>query len=177
MKREGQIAQKGALELLEEAVHLLRTTPVTVLAGYYIGALPFVLAVLYFWADMSRSPYAYQHLAGYSLALGVLFLWMKFWQVLFARQLLGLVTGISRAWDARRCWRLAVSQAALQPSGLFVLPLSLSALALPLPTAFAFYQNVTALADTEAMDVGLLFKRAAKQALIWPGQNRKVLLV
>src|SRR5690606_36236920 len=34
---------KGALELLEEAVHLLRLAPLQTWLCYYIGALPFVL--------------------------------------------------------------------------------------------------------------------------------------
>jgi len=34
---------KPALELLEEAVHLLRSMPVAVLCLYLIGALPFLL--------------------------------------------------------------------------------------------------------------------------------------
>src|SRR5262249_59201462 len=77
---------KSALELLEEATHLLRGAPPGTLATYYTGAAPFVLGLLYFWADMSRSPFAAQHLASASLALGLLFLWMKFWQALFLRK-------------------------------------------------------------------------------------------
>ena len=75
---------KGPFDLIEESVHLLRTAPVMTLAVYYLGAIPFVLGLLFFWADMSRSPFAYQHLADGSLAIAVLFFWMKFWQVIFA---------------------------------------------------------------------------------------------
>src|SRR5438876_779999 len=76
MKRpRGKSSQKGAIELIEEAVHLLRQAPLPTLAAYYIGALPFVIGLLYFWAEMSRSPFAYQHLAGGSLGLAALFLW------------------------------------------------------------------------------------------------------
>ena len=64
MKRRARYLDRPALELIEEAVHLLRRAPGPVLAIYYFGSLPFVLALLYFWADMSRSPLAYQHLAG-----------------------------------------------------------------------------------------------------------------
>lgn len=44
MKRQ----RKGmpALDLIEEAVHLLRTAPLSYLAAYYVGALPFMLALL-----------------------------------------------------------------------------------------------------------------------------------
>ena len=40
----------GALALLEQAVHLLRRSGGSALAAYYLGSLPFVLALLYFCA-------------------------------------------------------------------------------------------------------------------------------
>ena len=39
----------GPLELIEEAVHLLRVVPWAVLGSYYVGSLPFVLGVLTAW--------------------------------------------------------------------------------------------------------------------------------
>ena len=46
---------QSAIRIIEEAVHLLRSAPGSLLAGYYIGSAPFVLGLMYFWADMSRS--------------------------------------------------------------------------------------------------------------------------
>ena len=63
------------------------------LASYYLGGLPFVLGALYFWADMSRSAFASQRLAGGALGMAALFLWMKFWQAIFARNLRALISG------------------------------------------------------------------------------------
>src|SRR5450631_1380324 len=77
---------KGANDLIEEATHLLRTAPAATLAAYYVGTIPFILGLLYFWADMSRSPFASQHLAESSLLVVGLFIWMKFWQAVFARR-------------------------------------------------------------------------------------------
>ena len=54
---------RPALDLIEEAVHLLRTAPAGALAAYYLGALPFVLGLLFFWADMSTSAFARRHVA------------------------------------------------------------------------------------------------------------------
>ena len=94
MKRpRGKSSQKGAIELIEEAVHLLRQAPLPTLAAYYIGALPFVIGLLYFWADMGRSPFAGQHLAGATLGVAALFLWMKFWQSVFTLNLRALMAG------------------------------------------------------------------------------------
>ena len=46
----------GALDVLEEAVHLLRRAPAGTLAWYYGATLPFVLGGLFFWADLSHDP-------------------------------------------------------------------------------------------------------------------------
>src|SRR5690349_18407287 len=137
---------KTATELLEEAIHLLRASPPATLSTYYFGAVPFVLGLLYFWADMSRSAFASQYLAERALILAALFIWMKFWQAIFARNLRALRSGeASRVWTFTQYRRVLVSQAALQPSGLFLLPLSLLPV-LPFAWVYAFYQNLTALA-------------------------------
>ncbi len=84
---------KGAIEILEEAVHLLRMAPASLLAVYYVGSLPFVLGLLYFWADMSRSAFAARHCVEASLALAFLYLWMKSWQAVFASRLKARLAG------------------------------------------------------------------------------------
>lgn len=138
---------KGAFDLIEEATHRLRTVPIGTLAVYYLGAIPFVLGLLYFWADMSRSPFAGQHLIDSALGMAGLFLWMKFWQVIFARRLRAHVAAEPAPhWTVRRWGRVFLTQAFVQPSSLFVIPLSLVP-ALPFAWVYAFYQNVTALDD------------------------------
>jgi hypothetical protein len=166
---------KGALDLVEEATHVLRTAPAGALAAYYVGALPFVLGGLYFWADMSRSPYAYQHLAGAALGMAGLFVWMKFWQVIFARRVRAQVSGqLQPPLTLGRCGRILATQAAVQPTGLFVLTLA-SILVIPAGWAYAFYQNLTALDDGESGELLGLFHKARRQATLWPGQNHSLL--
>src|SRR5262249_41776946 len=70
----GADAGRSGLDLIEEAMHLLRRAPASTLAVYYAGAIPFTIVFLYFWADMSRSPFAVDHLAEASLMMTVLFL-------------------------------------------------------------------------------------------------------
>src|SRR5687767_10875370 len=82
-RREGP----GAIELIEEAVHTLRLLPGRAWAMYYLGGPPFVLGLLYFWTDMSRSVEAYDHCAPAALAVALLFLWLKVWQAIFASEL------------------------------------------------------------------------------------------
>ena len=88
------------------------------------GSLPFILGLLYFWADMSRSPFARQHLTGAALGLALVFLWMKFWQTIFANQLRAQLCSLpAPRWSAGKCWRILLIQTAVHPSGLFLLPL------------------------------------------------------
>ena len=49
---------KSAIDLLEEAITLLRAAPASALVAYYAGAVPFWLGLLYFVADMSQSAFA-----------------------------------------------------------------------------------------------------------------------
>src|SRR5882757_11326187 len=103
MKRARRHQGMGAFDLIEEATHLLRTAPGATLAVYYAGAIPFILGVLYFCADMSRSPFARQHLIEAALGVSGLFLWMKVCQALFARRVRAqLASETPVPLDARR---------------------------------------------------------------------------
>src|ERR1051325_3867002 len=177
VKRIKPHQDRGALELIEQAVHLLRTAPAGTLASYYLGALPFVLGLLYFWTDMSRSPFAYDHLAAATLGVAALFLWMKFWQSVFARRLRAMMTGEPPPLlNLRRAIRVFLAQTALQPTGLFLLPLA-SIPILPFGWVFAFYQSLTVLDDGESTQLRSAIKAAGQQAALWPKQNHVLLVV
>jgi hypothetical protein len=165
---------KSGLDLIEEATHVLRTAPIQTLAIYYAGTIPFVLGVLYFWADMSRSPYADQHLAEASLGLAGLFLWMKFWQAIFACRVRVQIAGDAPPrWTLRRGWSVFVAQTIVQPSGLFLIPLSIVP-ALPFAWVYAFYQNVSVLGENPSVEISKLVKSSWKQATLWPRQNHVI---
>src|ERR1044071_824123 len=83
----------GAIEIVEQGFHLLRTAPVPFFLSYYMGTVPFVLGLLFFWSDMSRGAFAEERLAGETVGLMALFIWMKTWQALFTRQLHGQLAG------------------------------------------------------------------------------------
>ncbi len=176
MKNKRRKQGYGALDLVEEAVHLLRTAPAATLAVYYLGAIPFVLGLLFFWADMSRSPFASGHLADASLVMGLLFLWMKFWQAMFARRMRAQRAAQSAPpLRFRQAIRLLLTQTVWQSSGLFLIPLSIVPV-LPFPWVYAFYQNITVLDDGE-MRPAEIFKKACRQANLWPKQNLVTLLI
>ncbi len=141
---------------------------------YYAGTVPFVLGFLYFWTDMSRGAYARDHLVESSLIVAIGFLWCKCWQSLFAVHLLAAAAHRTLPrWTWRRVLRLAVGQASLQPTGLFVLPVA-ALITLPIGYAVAFYHNAAALAldgEGEPLEGAALRREALAQARRWPGQN------
>ncbi len=173
MKRSDRSGFTGlsGLELIEEASQFLRSASGATLATYYAGAVPFVLGFLYFWADMSRSPFASRHAAEAALAVTGLFLWMKLCQALFAQRILAQIAGRPfQSWSVRQASRVFLSQAVVQPTGLFLIPFSLI-LAAPFGWIYAFYQTVTVVDDGRATHISDLASRAWKQASLWPYQN------
>jgi hypothetical protein len=150
---------------------LLGTAPRGVVAAYYVGAVPFVLGLLYFWSDMSRGAFADRRCFAASLGMAVLFVWMKSWQAVFAHGLLRHTQAASpRAWTPRRLIRLVALQTAVQPHGVLLIPAALF-LMLPFYSVHAFFQNVTAAADGDGRPLRAVVSRAWRQALLWPRQN------
>ena len=167
---------KGAVELIEEAFHLLRVAPGATLCSYYLGTCPFVLGLLYFWSDMSRSAFAEQRLAPGAFGLSLLFLWMKCGQAIFAQRVFSQINREpAPRWTLSRLARVTVIQAILQPSGLFLLPVAIIIL-IPLGWVYAFYQNVTAFGGGEDASLKSVFTKSWQQALLWPKQNHYVLV-
>ena len=168
---------KGALELIEEATHLLRLLPLNYFVNYYMGTLPFILGFLYFWADMSRNAFAHEHIVEGAFIVSLLFLWMKCWHVVFTNQLRGYIAHEpSTGWTARRILRIVIIQSTIQPSGLFILPLALLAM-LPFGWSYAFYQNVTAFGNGETGSIRAVFKQSWHHAKLFPRQNHSMLSI
>ena len=162
------LKERSAIELLEEAFHLLREAPPSLLLVYYLGSLPFLLGLLFFWAEMAHSPFAAAHCAEESLGLALLYIWMAFWHAQFAHGLYARLTG-SGATDSTAIWRTAYLQALVQSTKLFVLPAAFLCL-LPLASVLAFYQNAAVLADL-APGLRSLVSQAARQAGYRARQN------
>lgn len=168
---------KTGVTLLEEAVTLLRSSTVATLAKYYVGTIPFVLAFLFFWADMSQSAFAQERLAGETVILGFLFVWMKCWHAGFARDLMDrLCNAKPTRWSIKRICSLVIVQASLQGLGIPLLLLS-GISVIGFPWVYATMHNCTVLADGES-EKGLrkLFVDAAGLSKLWPRQNTIALL-
>ena len=177
MSRKPRRPGRPALELIEDAVHLLRTAPLRTLAIYYVGALPFVLAFLFFWSDMSRSPFARERLEPLAGGLALLFCWMKFCQGAFARRLWAQVSGIASEHISFRD-RLAaeVSNLFWQATGFIILPIAIL-VALPFAWCFAFYQCLTTLTGLPINADRPVVKRALRHARLWAGQNHGLVAI
>jgi len=150
-----------ALEILEQAVNLLRAAPPGAILAYLTGAVPFSIALLFFLNDMNRSPYAFEHLALASAGMAALYIWKNVWQALFARRLYQV---LSPDRPRGSIAKLIVYQAALQPIGL--------AIALPFPWLVAFFRNVALMA---ALGWPHPVRTARKQAVLWTSQNWGIL--
>jgi hypothetical protein len=167
----------GAVPLIEESSQLLRSLPLSVLAAYAVGTLPFVLGLLFFWSDMSRSALAARHCSAGALGLGLLFIWMKCWQTVYCRQISAwLMHQEPPPWSFIGLVRMGARQSLVQATGFVLLPL---AVLFTVPTAwvYAFYQNVTVLDDGGPEGLVALIRRAWHQAVLWPKQNHLILLI
>lgn len=171
VRRATPDTRHSATSLIDESIHRLRVAPPGTLTVYYVGTLPFILALLYFWADQGHNPDAEAHGSGAALGLALLFLWMKICQAVFAARLSASIRRqVSAPWTWTRLARLAVAQTALQPSGLFALPIA-AVLTVPFGWVYAFYQNVTVLGDGATPSIRAVFSRAGRHALREPRQN------
>ncbi len=175
MARKKAHEAKGAVELIEEAVHLLRSRPLELMPAYHIGTLPFVLGLLFFWGDMSRNAYGAAYCAPAALGLALLFAWMKCWQVRFLQKVRERISpGAEFDWTPSRAGRLIASQTLIHGTGLFLLPFSLL-LFIPFGWAYAFFQNAS-VAHLEAdLDFRRQCRRAWNQAKLWPAQNHALI--
>ncbi len=168
---------KSVIRILEEAIQFLRLAPATLFLCYYIGSLPFILGLLYFWADMSRSAYAMKHLAVASLGLALLFVWMKFWHAIFGMQIRTKLFDTPQAsWSLSRLFALAASQTLIHSTGLFILPLAAFVM-LPFGWAYAFYQNVSVQVENESCGVRVACRKSWQQAKQWSLQNHMLMTV
>lgn len=164
-----------SLDICEEAVELIRAGGWTLLAKYYVGAIPFIGGLIFFWTDMSRSPTAEERLPAYSLAMTLLFVWLKFWQCMFATGLREqLFQTPSDSLNAMDLSRTVVYQTLLQSTSFIALPLAIIFF-VPLPWVYAFYQAATAIPIRDQTSLRQVWRQSGLEAMLWPLQNHVIL--
>jgi hypothetical protein len=152
------------IDLIEEAIHLLRRAPIETFALFLVAIAPFVLCFFQFCSEMSYSEFAGSKLPGFASTLALSYLWMKAFQYLACRQLVMVYTGeLSNRGDFGRILRSCIHQAAIHPIGLFAKPMAVLAsipgfltfvplLMLPASIIFSFFQNASILITGERGD-------------------------
>ncbi|NNL74907.1 MAG: hypothetical protein HKO68_01075 [Desulfobacterales bacterium] len=171
MKQDRKKHHKSSIRMIEETAHVLRSAPVTLLAGYYLGSVPFMLGLLYFWADMSRSAHANEHCAMAAAGLAFLFVWMKFWQTVFVLQVRAQIFGEMKCrWSLRRITSIVATQALIQSTRIIAMPIA-GLMVIPYGFCYAFYQNATAHVAKDVQNLKSTSKWAWSQAKLWPRQN------
>ncbi|MCK5804052.1 MAG: DUF4129 domain-containing protein [Lentisphaeria bacterium] len=166
-KRRKTNAGGGGLTLLDDALHALRVSP-DVLLSYYIGSLPFVVGLIYFVSDMSRSGYAMQRCAIESLLLTLAFVWMKGWQSHFVTTLWHRLDGSeAKPWTLRRARRVLITQLIVQTTAAPVLLLSSLAI-IPVGWFLAFYQNILLYGGGQEDSLQRAIQDAWRQACFTP---------
>ena len=167
-RKKLRFQEKNPIEIVEEAFHLLRLSPVSNIGCYYIGSLPFMLGALYFWADMSKSAYAYKHCSEGAFIVAILFIWMKCWQSVFTYRLKMQISGTEQVpLTIKHIMHLITTQTIIQPSGMFIIPAA-AIFAFPFCWVYAFYQNVSVYGFD---DTKKIIKSSWEQATLWPKQN------
>jgi flagellar biosynthesis protein FlhB len=164
-----------AMDVLDEAVSLLRQAPLATTSIYYLGALPYCLALIYFYFDMTQSATAEAHLPGEAMVLTGLYFWMKTCQAVFGRKLLAwLEGGDEEEWSPDRWINTALIQIIYAGSLVLVYPIALL-VALPFGWVNAFYHNISVLGTGAKSTVRSSFKEAEEMARLWPRQNHLIL--
>lgn len=169
-KRGGNRSRSG-IDLAEEAFFVLRHAQPSILISYLTGTIPFVLGLLYFWTDMSRSPFAAAHVGQSALGMSGLYIWMKVWHCIFANRLLSSLTGeFPQPFSVSRIIRLTAAQLAVQAYSWVVLPICAFTVAL-FPWALAFFHSFSITGDGNHDNLRSAIKRAWSLTSLWQPQN------
>ena len=166
----------GAIEILDEALALLRRTPLSIFFIYYAGTLPFALGLIFFVFEMTEGADAGQELVPDALLLTLLFLWLKTCQAVFSRQVLARLEGDQESWTLRRWANTAIVQSIFAGSFVVVYPLAIF-ITLPFGWVNAFYHNVSIVGTGPQSSLRSTWIEAAELSRLWPKQNHLILAV
>ena len=182
MSKRAPYLKINGIQLIEEAMYILRVRSAKGLLLYYTGSLPFVLGLLYFLSDMSRSAYAYQYCAVASFVLAFLFIWMKCWHTVFTLHIQTLLgNSTPTKWSFRSVCRLVAAQTIIQPTGILVSLIVwtpvIRLILFPAIWVFPFYQNTAAYDFDKPLSIKTAIKKFARQTKLWQIQNFVLIMI
>ena len=174
----------GSIELMEQAVGLLRQASFSTLLCHWLGSAPLALALLVIRYQVARPRVPASTAALYALLLTLLLIWMNCWRAVFAGRLRRQLSGAADSpwsvpWTARRVFRLMAVQAYFGATKLFIVPLA-ALIMFTFADTVAFYRIATVLADDDAnadADPLRMRSRARQLAAFASGQNWTILAI
>jgi len=165
------------VQFIEESFHLIKNIPVGTFAFYYLGTMPFLTGLFYFWNDMSRNAFAGEYCMTASFYLVILFIWMKTWQALFSIQLFKHLSRIDLTpGSASQIWQMIVDQTIIQASAIIVLPVALIIM-LPFAWTVAAYQLALIHNVSDRSPLHKKIKLAVKTAQYYTFANHMLVLI
>jgi AraC-like DNA-binding protein len=173
--------ENSLIDSLEEATELLRRVPVAAWTWWFGGSLPFIVTLLHFWNDMSRSASAWDKVGTDAFVLVLLFVFMKVCHACFGDHLLRQLRDeeVAPPLSFRGKVRLVSSQALIHAFTPWLLPLALMAM-LPFSWAYASFHNVSILSLQVLREGGRtrdILKLAVRQSHYRAKQNHGLMLI
>jgi hypothetical protein len=131
------------IDLMEEAIHLLRRTSAVTYAYYIVGVTPFAILLFQLLADASYHRYLNEHVGDSVTRLVASYCWMKGFQALACQHLLASYSGEPpRRFRTPELLQLWFAQCAVQPWGILIKPMAALA-CVPAPFVDAFFQTAS----------------------------------
>jgi hypothetical protein len=162
----------SAIQVVEDAVHLLRRTPLDTWLLHWIGAVPFALTLLRFWNDALSPRTPDLRCAADALLLALLLVWMNCWRAVFAGRLRAALSG--GVPPRPQFANLVGAQSFLGATRLPAIVLSAIAM-FPLNSTVSFYRYAATLSGYEDLPPRELMAKARRLAALQPGQGWTVL--
>ena len=163
----------GAIETIEEAIHVLRGGGLRGWALIWTGAVPLAIGLLFFWRDLTRYDRSIETCAWESLLLVGLLLWLNICRGSFAAYVHAQLTGKSDLQNAALFVLRSGVYLLLGNCKLLAMPIAAAAI-LPLPGTVAFFRIATTVA---AVDRSEFFQTATKARKLSGSISQSPLLV
>jgi hypothetical protein len=138
---EQNLSGSDAIDILESAMQLLRRTPLDTLLIHWTGSVPFAIAFLVFWNDVSQFRTTAAACAADAAILTLGLAWMSCWRALYAGRLRSQLSG--DVYRRPGLWQLISTQTLLGAAKPAAVPLALATIVgFPNVTAFFRYAAV-----------------------------------
>ncbi len=162
--------EPSALDLLDEAIRMLRAIPVSAWSIYCTGAVPFWAGVLVYWTLLVHGGMASQLGSAVAVALVGLYVWKRVWHMRFGSHLQAFTRSQSPPrWGVRDWIAAAGIQTRWACTSLALAPLSLATI---FPSFFHWFghESLAVGALRPAEEQATLPRRVLRMATEWPGQ-------